>query len=406
MSLKQYSATDMTTEFSAAPQALGYYYQIRYGLFLLVSQKEDVQLSIEKNDDLETKSPSDLNTLFQIKHHMGRKPLTDTHKDLWKTILIWSTYIAEQRISIENTILTLVTNSPTTQNSIPWFLRPANRKCDAALERMRKVASTSNDKSLRNAFRKFESLTADDQRKLVEAIYVLDLAPNISSIEEDIKSTFIAIDEQYHDTLLQSVEGWWLKRVIDHLVNESTTCITSHEVRRAIVDKAEQLPPRSLPHYHENDEPEEDTSEEVPLYVRQLLRIAMVPRAVRMAKRDYIRAYRERSSWVHNNLLFDEDDFNYNRRLKEAWEHCLAELESDFQLKHKVSISEADEDTCKAFGQTLYSEVCKKSVRMKTFVTEDYVTRGSYHMLANEMPPIIGWHPNFELILEELVALV
>ena len=36
-------------------------------------------------------------------------------------------------------------------------------------------------------------------------------------------------------------------------------------------------------------------------------------------------------------------------------------------------------------------------------VTEDYIVRGSYHILADQEPPKVWWHPKFVEELEKLL---
>ncbi len=57
-----------TTDFSAKEPALGYYYQIRYSLYLLLSGKEkgnDTEISIEKLDDISIEDFNSINTDFR-----------------------------------------------------------------------------------------------------------------------------------------------------------------------------------------------------------------------------------------------------------------------------------------------------------------------------------------------------
>lgn len=61
----------MTIDSSAGPHALGYYYQIRYGLWHVLQGKEEFKIAIEKTDDIETVDLDGLREMLQLKHHMG-----------------------------------------------------------------------------------------------------------------------------------------------------------------------------------------------------------------------------------------------------------------------------------------------------------------------------------------------
>lgn len=263
----------MTTPFSAAPQALGYYYQIRYALYLLVSGHPGFKLSLEKTDDIETRSEADLVNLLQLKHHMGTEPLTNNHKDFWNTILIWSTYLAEKKITLDDTQLLLVTNAPTALQSIPNLLRAQNRDVDAALERMKEVASTATNKKLRKAFDKFKALSPDQQKALVESIQVLDLAPDIEAIEVEIKNKMFGVIPEHRDLVMEWLAGWWEKRAIKHLKSNVNEYIEALDVQRVVAERGSLMPRGQLPHMFESAKPEEDSSEDIPLYVQQLMSI-------------------------------------------------------------------------------------------------------------------------------------
>ena len=81
----------MPSNFSAGPSALGYLYQARYAMFLLLLAEEEAALSIERFDDVAFEQSGTPYELLQLKHHLGTNAaLTDASSDLWKTIRIWS----------------------------------------------------------------------------------------------------------------------------------------------------------------------------------------------------------------------------------------------------------------------------------------------------------------------------
>lgn len=99
--------------FSAAPQALGYLYQARAALFLLLQSHEDAVLRVEALDDIELtgaaepKSP----TLVQLKHHTVSNNLKNSSSDLWKSIRVWSEQFVSNSFSLGTTCIALFTTS-------------------------------------------------------------------------------------------------------------------------------------------------------------------------------------------------------------------------------------------------------------------------------------------------------
>ncbi len=59
------------TDFSAAPSALGYLFQVRYALVLLLRADEpETLISIEKLDDVAFEQNGEPEQLLQLKHHV------------------------------------------------------------------------------------------------------------------------------------------------------------------------------------------------------------------------------------------------------------------------------------------------------------------------------------------------
>ncbi len=79
------------SDHKATEQMLGYLYQIRYALALLLkNDNPDYQISIEKFDDVAFDKDGHPIQLIQLKHHIKEKGnLTDSSADLWRTIKVW-----------------------------------------------------------------------------------------------------------------------------------------------------------------------------------------------------------------------------------------------------------------------------------------------------------------------------
>ena len=76
------------TSFSAAPAVAGYLYQARLALLLsitFVNSGADLNVAIEKLDDISFEMDGTPIDLLQTKHHVDRVAnLTDASADLWK----------------------------------------------------------------------------------------------------------------------------------------------------------------------------------------------------------------------------------------------------------------------------------------------------------------------------------
>ena len=89
----------------ATEQMLGYLYQIRYALALLLkNDNPDYQISIEKFDDVAFDKDGQPVQLIQLKHHIKQKGnLTDSSADLWRTLKVWIDSLAQKPELLDST---------------------------------------------------------------------------------------------------------------------------------------------------------------------------------------------------------------------------------------------------------------------------------------------------------------
>jgi hypothetical protein len=83
------------SDFSAAPSAMGYLFQMRSALVLLLRAKEpESVISIEKLDEVAFDENGVPAQLLQLKHRViNTANLTDSSTDLWKTMRVWATAV-------------------------------------------------------------------------------------------------------------------------------------------------------------------------------------------------------------------------------------------------------------------------------------------------------------------------
>lgn len=76
----------------ASASATGYLFQCRYALLAglqAIAKSPQLEISIEKFDDVGFEVDGEPTQLIQTKHHVGKLGnLTDASVDLWKTLLI------------------------------------------------------------------------------------------------------------------------------------------------------------------------------------------------------------------------------------------------------------------------------------------------------------------------------
>ncbi|CEG31044.1 ABC-three component system protein [Peribacillus simplex] len=380
----------MPNMFSAGSSAVGYLYQVRYALYLIL-KKIDLEISIEKLDDVAFESQGTPIELLQLKHHLNQSAnLTDGSSDLWKTIRVWSEAIKEREIILPGVMLTLVTTSSAQDNSISSLLRDdIKRDPISACAQLVNYALKSKSDTNKSSYESFLSLGPDQQLALVESIYILDSTEGIVEVEELIKKTLLlSTREKYLVSVYERLEGWWLQKTINHLVSGSQDTINGSEVRTKLQDIIDQFRNESLPIDYLYDDPEESNlTQDNRLFVNQLKLINVSSIRIKKAVRDYYRASKQRSRWVSEELLSIDEIFAYEKRLFEEWEeHFEMVNENPFKLNDEIEFQER--------GKLLYNGLINQSYpTIRRDCTEPYVLKGSLHILANKKPLRIGWHP-------------
>ena len=142
----------------ASAQMLGYLYQVRCALNILLSaENEQSSICIEKFDDVAFSNDGDTpSVLIQTKHHVSnRGDLTDTSVDLWRTLNVWMDMFRKQDIA--NTRFIIITTSNAPDNAASWFMRQTNRDSFRAYVILKSIAeqaaNVSNKKFYDSFFR-------------------------------------------------------------------------------------------------------------------------------------------------------------------------------------------------------------------------------------------------------------
>lgn len=391
----------MSSQFSASEHLIGYLYQVRYALLVLLQKIKDepgIELSLEKLDDVAFEQDGEVIELLQTKHHINQSAqLTDSSSDLWKTLRIWSTHILENPSRSDDLVLLLVTTSIAPDNSISSNLRrDKHRDEDHAFERLIKVANTSKNQKNGSAYEAFLTLSDNQKKMLISKIIVVDNSPNIQDADDRLLRE-ISVWSTFPNSFKSRLEGWWFKKAIDHLMADSIT-IKGIELQSKIHDLQVELNRENLP----NDFPtgvmemqEEELSESERIFVEQLRLILLGNARLRMAIGDYYRAFQQRTRWLNEGLL-------YPRELEEYEGYLVGEWRRQFEMMKEDIEELPSEDRMAKLGKDLFNWSQKNNfIPIRRDYLDAYFSRGSCHVLANSLK--IGWHPEFAERLGHLI---
>ncbi len=396
------SMTHSTTDkYSAAEQGLGYIYQPRLALLQLLQLPEDTAVFLEKDDDLDFIDGDGGKSLASLKHKAVGDRLSDLSADFWKSVNIWLVrYKCDGRAASNLRFFLFTTGIVSAGSFLARLLpnQPIATSDTATLTELADVAlSKSKSPLIGQIATEFSELSDPEKQDFLERILIFDGSPRIGDIPVTIKGKYMRpVRREYRDFVFERLEGWWNDTVIKQLTGARTEGIFGYEVSDKLSAFAEEYKADNLPITFRGKVPASDidTENDPRLFVAQLREIGISSNRIRSAILDYYRAFEQRSAWARENLLVSGEVEEYEDRLADEWgrykDVAFEKLKDD-----------SAEEALREAGVILYNwaefETGKiESLRIRARVTEPYILRGSFHILADTTPePRVYWHPRF-----------
>lgn len=402
--------TEKTTDqFSAGEQSLGYIYQARLALLQLLELREDTAIFLEKDDDLDFIDGDGGKSLASLKHKAIGDKLTNLSTDFWKSVNIWLARYKRDGRATSNLRFFLFTTGKVSSGSFLARLLPDQSAATGNVTTLTALADAalagSSSRLIAPIATAFNELSDLEKEDFLERIRILDGSPRIADIPVLIRDKHMrSIRREHRDFVFERLEGWWTDVVIKQLTGARPEGIFGYEVSDKLSNFAEEYKADNLPITFRGRMPadEIDTDADPRLFVAQLREIGISSNRIRSAILDFYRAFEQRSAWARENLLVSGEVEEYEDRLCDEWGRYK-------DLAFEKLKDDSAEEALREAGATLYNwaefETGKiESLRIRARVTEPYVVRGNFHILANAKPePKVYWHPRFLHRLGELL---
>lgn len=402
-------ATKHSDRYSAPEQGLGYLYQPRFAMLKLFELPEETSVFVEKDDDVDFIDNAGRKSLGSLKHKAAGERLTDLASDFWKSVRIWLTRYEESgRVESTHRFYLFTTNEVSTTSFLKKLLITDEsitdidelvRQIDVALK-----ATTSN--LIQSVSKQLYTLSDVEQRDFWKRVAIVDGVPRIEDIPRLIKDRHMrSIRRDFREPIYERLEGWWHDQILSLLTGKRLRPIFGSEVSDKLSSFADEYKTDNLPITFRGKVPEGemDTDGDERLFVRQLREIGISSSRIRNAILDYYRAYEQRSAWARENLMISGELEEYEDRLEDEWSRYR-------DVVFEKLTEGAAETVLREAGQKLYEWADLESgnisaLRIRERVTEPYVVRGGFHILANSLPPRVYWHPLFlDRLRQVLVA--
>lgn len=390
-------------KYSAGEQGLGYIYQPRLALLKILELPEDSGILIEADDDLEFVGEGGERSLASLKHKAQGDRLTDLATDFWKSLRIWlERYTNAKTVLSDLRFFLFTTGTVSDKSFLRYFQQQPPRIEESLIDLIETVMASSTAKIIQQIQPLYDKLTLDEKQDFFDRITIFDNSPRISDIPKLIMDRHLrTVPRSFRIHVLERLEGWWQGVAIQLLEGERTTPVYGYEISDKLSNIAEEYRSDNLPITFRNKRPEGgiDAENDPRLFVRQLRILGVPMDRIQNAIIDYYRAFEQRSSWARESLLVSDEMENYEDLLVEEWGRYKSVIFEDLD-------DESEEHILIRAGKELlkWAEFETERLRIRERVTEPYVVRGAFHILANDRPsPRVHWHPRF---LDRIEALL
>lgn len=394
--------------FSASEQGLGYIYQPRFALLKMLEMPESTSLLIEKEDDLDFIDAKGVKTLASLKHKAIGDRITDLSVDFWKSVNIWiHRYDSQNRSQSDLRFFLFSTATVASDSFLHLFLPNASHiglKPSLSVTAVNTL-ETSKSKLLIPIQAALSTFSDSEKEDFFGRITIFDESPRIVDIPEIIKGKMRTVRREIRDAVYERLEGWWNDLIVRLLSGQQDAPIYNYEISDKLSSFCEEYASDNLPITFRNVSPSDeiDVESDSRVFVLQLRALGISSTRIRNAILDYYRAFEQRSAWARENLLVSMEIELYEDRLVNEWERYREVVFEDLN-EHSA------ESVLTSAGKALYKWAELESGNMASLqirarVTEPYVLRGGFHILANHHPtPKVWWHPSFLAGLQRVVG--
>ncbi len=391
----------MSLENHSAPgPAAGYAFEFERALYWLARSPAGFSIGIETDDDVAIRHQDGSRTLEQNKHSIQEdaEPFGDRSKDLWNTLSIWVTALAEGELDGGKTRFLMVTNK-TLPDCIAKRISSARTadEITVCIQDLR-LAAVKPSETIRAYAEKVLAATSEPHlRTVIENCELADAASGASGPE--LRSLTIAelpIPEWFTkdaESIANELLGWvktqvlalwqagqpaWIAR--DSFVTQFHAVLDRRR-RQQTRERAANLIPVI---------DEQLGKEKGRVFVKQIYLVTDEDSRVDEAIREFIRCRIEKSRLSADGNITDQDWIDFEDSLKSRWSKI-------FSLCRRLNRAEPEEDVG-------FKVLCETTdghrERLAGMETEQvYLTAGTYHRLADQL--VVGWHPRYTELVEQ-----
>lgn len=374
--------------YAAAASSIGYDYQIRLALLKSFKINEESEVHIEALDDIELNT-KDGKQLLSLKHKQINDTLTDLSVDFWKSVNIWIDRIKTITTPIN---FLLCTTAEVSDSSFLKIITDGSKRTIQLkdITQIEEILDTSTNKTIIPIREKFKALEDSKKIELFNRITIIDKSIRINDIPNDIMDNYFrTVNQQYRNNVYETLEGWWFSKVIEKMTGSLKDPLIVRDISAKLQQISEQYFVDNLPiTFDELTQDQVDITSYLDndfLFVQKMKHIRIRDTQLQRSIFDFFRAYNQRVEWLKSNLVTSEEISKFEKKLIDEWER--------FKDDQYFDDEEITQPELLKIGRAIFSWAQNTNIFIRPKVTEQYVTRGSFHILADKEDDLIYWLP-------------
>lgn len=384
-------------------QMAGFLFQPERALFWLAKSERGSRVGIETEDDIVLRAKAGHSVHEQDKHSINPTgySLGNRSKDLWKTLKIWLQAVDNHEVVLDTTEFYLVTNKILPSECLAKQIGTATTEQDVSqcIQHLREVAADPPE----GISQEVNWVLQHNDNSLVDFISKIRIVDGSESSGPQLREAIIShlhiASNLPANDILQALLGWVHETTMDLWRNEEAAWLTreAFDIQfnrlisiyqcKAFVEIASNLVPipEGEKEKHQNR-----------LFVKQLLLLSLEQEddLIVDAINDYIRCVSEITRFSKEGSITKSDVEAFMNRLHERWKIIFR------RYSHKLAEGEIDQMLeCSTGFDILFDTLNHRENLAGQETQEYYLTRGSYHRLADDL--LVGWHPRFEQLVSK-----
>ncbi|WP_421105727.1 hypothetical protein [Serratia marcescens] len=353
------------TSNNATKKLLGYDYQKLLALESCLNAKENEIVWIECYGDI---AHTDKST--EVKHHLTRGSLNDSHIDFWKTLY---NLVNEYKILYGFNRFELLTTSEINSSSIFFNWNNTSKE-----DKLKRITSVKSNKTISKYYEFIFNHDQSDLINILEKLTIIGSQPTIDEKYEEIKShpSFLTIPDQHVDSFMHKMLGYISMKAIDDM---DRWHIERNEFKREMEGFAKAFIDKDYPFPLVTKREVNGINLSNFNFIDELRRIELDDIMVDKAIVDFLRA--ERSTLkilkLHTSMADNLEDFD----------DTLSENLSLVKLKHSTIISQKKQKELEiiSVSKKMYSECLLLNDKKILGIQEiaGYYQKGRIHSIVD-----------------------